>query len=263
MDIELIIMKEYFKPIQPFRKRMHPYDIGNSYSWYKTHYDKHFLNVVYDTDEQEFDALYHYHLTYFRAINNGSDDSDFYDHVKDLTEDGIVDLLKNDKPGFFFNRHGKINERKIKLRAFLNYLNNSYYNEQTIEAKDEIISKQVLEIEYLNKNLMELKLQLEDTRKLDTEDYINIPDGHLLKILDLFQKIQDVKIDSDKELVFSQTQIVWVKMVCKYFRHNHKEINFDTVRRYFPANRNDPSRRSASIPIKHSIFQITLSNKRF
>ncbi|RZJ91902.1 MAG: hypothetical protein EOO20_03665, partial [Chryseobacterium sp.] len=231
-------MKEFFKPIQPFRKREHPYDIGNSYSWYRTHYDRHFLNVVYDTDDQEFHALYCYHLEYFKLVNGGSNESEFFKHVRDLIKDGITDLLKDDKPGFFFNRHGKINERKIKLRAFLDYLYNSSYNDQTFEAKDEVISKQILEIESLNKNLIELKSQLEQTRKLDTGDYVNISDGHLLKLLDLFQKIQDIKIDSDKELVFSQTQIIWVKMICKYFRHNHKEINFDTVRRYFPANRN-------------------------
>ncbi|WP_443947398.1 hypothetical protein ACJVDH_09840 [Pedobacter sp. AW1-32] len=255
-------MKEYFKPIQPLRKRKHSYDIGNSFSWYRSHYDKHFLNVVYDTDYREFEALYQYHLKYFRMVNEGSNDAEFYKHVRDLVSDGIIDLLKADKPGSFFNRHGKINERKIKLRAFLDYLNSSSYNDEIFELKEEVISRQLLEIEALNKDLVELKSQLDQTRKLETGDYINISDGHLLKLLDLFQKIQDIKIDSYNELVFSQTQIVWVKMICKYFRHNHKEINFDTVRRYFPANRNDPSRRSASIPRKHSVFQISLSNKR-
>lgn len=37
-------MKEYFKPRARFKQKEHPFDIGMAFSWWKGHYDRHFLN---------------------------------------------------------------------------------------------------------------------------------------------------------------------------------------------------------------------------
>ncbi len=39
--------KEYFKPCIRFKRREHPYDIGMPFSWWTSHYDRHFLNNIY------------------------------------------------------------------------------------------------------------------------------------------------------------------------------------------------------------------------
>ena len=109
--------------------------------------------------------------------------------------------------------------------------------------------------------MAELKEELKAARKLDTEDFINIQDGELLTLVDLCRKMQNLELNG-KELVFSQTQTVWVKMICKNFKHGNKEIKFDTIRRYFPANPNEPSRRSAPVPAKSQHFQIVEAKKR-
>jgi len=68
--------------------------------------------------------------------------------------------------------------------------------------------------------------------------------------------MQEVKLPSRKELVFSEFQIVWVKMICKYFCEDHKEIDFDRVRRYFPKDKRNPGNRSSSVPPDHHHFEI-------
>jgi hypothetical protein len=65
--------KEYFKPCIRFKRREHPYDIGMPFSWWTSHYDRHFLNNIYDRNESEFDAFYHYHLSHFLKVNPGDE----------------------------------------------------------------------------------------------------------------------------------------------------------------------------------------------
>ncbi|WP_090473732.1 hypothetical protein [Mucilaginibacter sp. OK268] len=108
-----------------------------------------------------------------------------------------------------------------------------------------------------------LKEELKSARKLETEDYINIADGYLLSFLDICLQTQEAQLpDNSKELVFSQTQIVWCKMIAKYFREGNQEISLETIRRYFPADRNQPGAKYAKIPPQLRLFQIRPAKKR-
>jgi len=86
-------MKEYFKPLARFKKREHPFDIGMPFSWWRGHYDRHFLNTLYERNESEFDAFYNYHLDYFLKVNTGSLEVEFYKHLRDIIQDGIAVLF--------------------------------------------------------------------------------------------------------------------------------------------------------------------------
>ncbi len=86
--------KEYFKPCVRFKRREHPFDIGMSFSWWPGHYDRHFLNNLYERKGSEFSAFYRYHLDPFLKVNEGAQEVEFYKHLRDITNDGIAALIK-------------------------------------------------------------------------------------------------------------------------------------------------------------------------
>jgi len=51
-------------------------------------------------------------------------------------------------------------------------------------------------------------------------------------------------------------------MICKYFRKGDKEINYETIRRYFPSDKREPGDKHADIPAKSKLFTINPAKKR-
>jgi hypothetical protein len=100
-------------------------------------------------------------------------------------------------------------------------------------SNDEVISRQESEILALKKQIITLKSDLQIATSLETKQYINIPKNGLLSFLDLCIQMQDIKLPTSKEIVFAEFPIVWVKLICRYFREDHEEIDFNRVRRYF------------------------------
>lgn len=253
-------MKEYFKPRPRFGKREHPYDIGRPFSWWKSHADRHFLNNLYILDAGELEAFYRYHLDHFLSKNEGSDEKEYYGHVKDIVTDELDSLIKlgwqRSK-----KRHERNNAQKARLREFIAYLDGIDRWDGT-KTKEEIIAAKETEIRNLKEQLESIKQKLREAQKLDTDDYINIPKDHVLTFLDLCLQLQETKLPDGRELVFSQTQIVWVKMICKHFRQDNEEINYDSIRRYFPGDRRNPGSKYAPIPAKKKLFSIVPAKKR-
>lgn len=248
-------MKEYFKPRSRFKRKEHPFDIGMAFSWWKGHYDRHFLNSLYERSESELDDFYHYHLDYFFKVNEGGKEAEFFNHVWNITGDELAVLIKDDKR-HSKNQHERINTQKIKIREFIAYLKGiDQWN--TGKTKDEIIAAKEAEIRTLNERLAALKQELKAARKLETEDYINITNGYRNTVLDICLQLQDIKLPDGKELLLSQTQSVWMKMICKYFRDGDQEINFETIRRYFPGDKREPGDKHAPIPAKSKLFKIS------
>jgi len=124
------------------------------------------------------------------------------------------------------------------------------------KSNDEVISYQESEIISLRKQISQLKSELKKATELETRQYINIPKGRLLSFLDLCIQMQDIKLPTNKEIVFAEFPIVWVKLICKYFREDHEEIDFNRVRRYFPKDRRNPGSRSSAIPADQHLFEI-------
>ena len=248
-------MKEYFKPRARFKQKEHAFDIGRAFSWWKGHYDRHFLNSLHERSENEFDAFYRYHLDYFLKANEGAAEAEFFKHVWDIAGDELAVLIKDDKR-HSRSKHERNNIEKIQLRAFTEYLK-SIDQWNTGKAKDEIIAAKEEEIKILNEQLAAMKQELKAARKLETEDYINITSGYRNTVLDLYLQLQEIKMPDGKELLLSQTQSVWMKMICKYFREGDQEINFETIRRYFPGDKREPGFKHSPIPAKSKLFQIS------
>ena len=232
-------------------------DIGRPLFWPRENEDNHFLYRLYDKQEAQFPAFYQYHLDNFLKLYPDADEKEFFTHVWEIIDDTTAELKVKNR---YTSRHAMEFRNKQHLKSFLGYLK-TIDQWDTGRTKDEIIADKEGEIRSLKEQLAELKDELKAARKLDTEYFINIQDGELLTFVDLCRKMQKLELNG-KELVFSQTQTVWVKMICKNFKHGNKEIKFDTIRRYFPGNPNEPSRRSAAVPAKSQHFQIIPTNKR-
>jgi uncharacterized protein YegP (UPF0339 family) len=86
------------------------------------------------------------------------------------------------------------------------------------KSNDEVIVQQESEIYVLKQEIIQLKADLKKATALETDGYINIPDDYRNAILHMHLQMQELKTPEGKELMFSQTQSVWTKMICKYFR---------------------------------------------
>lgn len=241
---------KYFKPRRPFDLSPHKYDLGIFSGLKEGNEDNHFLAKLWKMPEEEYGAYYHYHLIYF-LNKKPQGEQDFFTYVWRITLTRIQFLEKEDP---FSSDHAKHMDRLHRLLLFQKYLR-SIDKWHTEKTQVEIIAEQAEEIRLLKTQIDGIKEELKAARKLETEYHINIADGQLLTLVDLFIKMQDLNIDG-KELVFSQIQIIWAKMICRYFRHGGKEIKFDTVRRYFPGDKDNPGIRSAPIPSKNQLYKI-------
>lgn len=253
-------MKEYFRPRRRFGKREHPYDIGRPFSWWKSHYDRHYLNILYKLDESELDAFYSYHLAYFMETNADAQEKEYHDRVRDIATDELTVLVRAGMHPSK-SRHERNNREKDRLRAFIAYLD-TIDRWDTAKTRDEIIAAKEAEIRNLKDQLEATRQELKTARKLETEDYINIPKDQLLTFIDLCLQLQEARLPDGRELLFSQTQIVWAKMICRHFREDNQPISLDTVRRYFPGDRRNPGSKYAAIPAKKKMFRIVEAKKR-
>jgi hypothetical protein len=154
------------------------------------------------------------------------------------------------------------NEREIiRLQKFTAMLI-SYDRWNIHKSNDAVIALQESEILALKTEVSQLKADRKKATALETEGYINIPEGYRNTVLHLHLQMQELKTPEGKELMFSQTQSVWMKMICKYFREGDKEINYETIRRYFPSDKREPGDKHADIPAKYRLFTINPTKKR-
>ena len=149
-----------------------------------------------------------------------------------------------------------------KLMQFQKYLR-SIDQWNTQKTLPEIIADQEEEIRKQQVEIAGLKEDLKTAKKLETQEFINIADGYLLSFVDICLQAQEALLpDTGKELVFSQSQIVWSKMIAKYFREGNNEISLETLRRYFPGNKKDPGIKYAKVPPELKLFKLTPARKR-
>src|SRR5690606_35628348 len=104
-------------------------------------------------------------------------------------------------------------QQKKVLRAFLDYLA-SIDQWNTTKTKNEIIAEKESEIRELKEVVEQLTQERKEAQKLETEGFINIPEGYVLTVVDLFVKLRKQELKDGRELAFAQVGIVWVKMIC-------------------------------------------------
>jgi hypothetical protein len=245
----------YFKIRYPFRKRKHRYDIGSPVGFWNLYDDNHFLVRLYQIGNQEQEAFYQYHLQY--AVSNGKClEAEFYAHVREIVSDHI-EALRKESP---FSRNHAYNRANLKvLRLFRDYLI-SINNYGYLDPVDITITRYNSEIVELKKQLAEKEKSLKELKAFETDQKIRITKGYLYTLVDLIQQIGELKVPGKDEmrLLRPSTEMVWVKMICRYFQHGEDEISMQTLRSYFPADRNNLGTKYREIQNKHKIFKVVL-----
>jgi hypothetical protein len=247
-----------FKPRDRFDFAKDTLDIGNPISWKRSHFLKHFFKRVFAINEYRLEEFYQRHLAYYLANHPNGTEEIFFKNFWSLIERQLKVLLGKD---VYDDNHIR-NEREIeRLQKFAELLI-SLDRWNIHKSNDAVIAQQDSEIHVLKQQIIQLKTDLKKATALETEGYINIADGYRNPVLDLYLQMQELKTPEGKELMFSQTQSVWTKMICKYFREGDKEINLETIRRYFPSDRREPGDKHADIPAKSKLFEIKPVKKR-
>jgi hypothetical protein len=164
------------------------------------------------------EEFYQHHLTYYLADHSDDTQEVFFKYFWSLIERQLNVLLSKD----VYDKNHLRNEQQIaRLQKFTELLI-SLDRWNIHKSNDAVIAQQDSEIYVLKQEVTQLKAALKKATALETEGYINIPDGYRNAVLHLCQQMQELKTPDGKELMFSQTQSVWTKMICKYFRVSDK-----------------------------------------
>jgi hypothetical protein len=244
--------KEYFKPCIRFKRREHPYDIGMPFSWWRGHYDRHFLNNLYERDTSEFDTFYHYHLAHFLKVNVGSEEPEFFKHVWDIIHDGIATLIKDDDKSSK-TKHDLTNKQKLHLRSFVTYLDsidqfNARPSQIVIAEKDAIIAR-------LQQQIADYQQQIQELNKLEVKQKIMVEENHLPTLIDLLQQMDDLTLPSGRFFLKCDNTSPYYKMISKYFSKGGSPISKETVKNYFgDKDKNIPPK--TPIPVDKKLFKI-------
>lgn len=242
----------YFKPRNRFDFSASTLDIGNPITWKQSHFLKHLFKRIFAIEETRFEEFYQHHLDYYlKGIYSGSEES-FFKNLFETVDRQLKVLNGRD----VYAENHVMNQRQLEHLQKLKNLLILKDKWNMHKAYDSIVAKQESDIYVLKQQIGILKLELKKATALETAQFIDIRKGGFLNFIDLVIQMQDIKLPSGKELVFAEFPIVWVKMICKYFREDHKEIDFDRVRRYFPKDRRNPGNRSSTIPSDQHLFEI-------
>jgi hypothetical protein len=233
-------------------------NIGNAITWKRSHFLKHLFKRIFAIHENRLNEFYHHHLDYYLAKNDRVNEELFFKHLWEIIERQLKVLMSRDIYGKNHVRTQKEMEHLKKFTLFLISLDQWNIH----KSNDSVIAQQESEILILKKQITTLKSDLQIATSLETKQYIDIPKGGLLSFLDLCIQMQDIKLPKGKEIVFAEFPIVWVKLICRYFREDHEEIDFNRIRRYFPKDRRNPGSRSSAIPSDQHLFEIKEIKKR-
>ena len=228
------------------------FDIGNWLTWDKEQLTRFVFHKIFQIGAARFPDFYHYHLKYYRSSQPDSDERSFHKYLWDLLSE---DLLRLQHISVF----SKKNVRNIRMKeilksnlAFLESIDRWNHGE-TAEAT---IARLQIQITNQENKIKELSSALKEARNLETDDYINIADGYLHSLLDLMLQLQEITLPDGRELVFSQTQAAWMKMICKHFKEADQPVKLNSIARYFPADKRDPGVKHAPIKEKFKLFII-------
>lgn len=229
------------------------FEIGNPIIQNKVQADNFFIKKLYDLTENEFEAYYNFHLSYFLESHSNQDEA-FFKYVHGIVTTRI-NYLNTLNP---FTGTAKRNvEPKKQLDAFLNFLK-TIDRWHTMQPLESVIREKDKHIDKLKQRIAELESQLKEAAKYDAAEKVVIDKGGLPAFMNLVDQIQDLTLPNGNKLSRSQTQSPWYKMIAKYFMHGDKEISIDTARNYFPAKKGDKPAKFIEIAEKDKLFKIVL-----
>ncbi|MCX3264197.1 hypothetical protein [Pedobacter agri] len=242
----------YFKPLDRFDFSSTTLDIGNPITWSRSHFLKHLFKRIFALDSTRFKEFYNHHLHYYLENIDEGQEQTYFKSLFEIVDRQLKVLNGRD---VYAENHVTTQRQLAHLENFMSLLI-SLDKWNIHKSFGSVVAKQESDIHELQRQIETLKLELKNATELETTQFINIPKGGFLSFVDLVIQMEEIKLPSGKQLVFAEFQIVWVKMICKYFREDNREIDFNRVRRYFPKDRRNPGTRSSSIPADQHLFEI-------
>lgn len=248
---------KYFKPHEPFDLNPHCYDVGIFTGLKNGFEDNLFIKKLFMLPYLEYGAYYDYHLIYFLG-KEPQGEQEFFTFVWQIVLRRI-NFIDHKNP--FNSSHALDMEILEKLLHFQKYLRSIdlWHTQKTLP---EIIADQHAEIRKQQSEIARLKEELKKATVLEKDGYINIRAGRSHTLYDIMHQLQEVKLPDGFELLYPADQIIWRRMICKFFREDHEEINFYTIHRYFPTDKKNPGDKYKDIADKDKLFKITPAKKR-
>ena len=199
---------------------------------------KHFINIIW---------------SYFLKANAGAQEVEFYKHLRDLIQDGIATLIKEDNPGSK-TKHERTNVQKAQLRAFADYLNS--IDQWAVRPRLEVYTEKDATIARLQNQIAALEKQISEMKEYDVVQKIRIEEGHLPTVIDLIQQLRDLQLPADRNLLRCDYKAPYYKMISKYFSIDGKDIPIDTAKNYFSDKQNDIGVKGTLVPTENKLFKI-------
>lgn len=244
----------FFKPRKPFSFSPHPYDLGTFIGLWYSHDDNHFLLKIYRIDEKKFADYYSYHLNY-ALKNNLVNQEEFFRHVWQIVQ---IRIKHFEAQNPFSNNHGIHKESLKKLQQFEKYLKSvdiwdARPSHMIIEEKENTIQRQKEIIEELQAYLDELKV-------FEVSQKIRIEEGYVATFIDLLKQIEKLELPSGRKLILSDHQIVYPRLIGKYFSDGGDDLPVETLRNYYVGNKGDITSKGTEIKPDHKLFRIVPVN---
>lgn len=250
---------EFFKPRGRFDISKSTLDIGNPFFWDRKHILKHFFLRVFVIPTNKWDVFYNNHLTYYLKKYPEAKEETFFNFLWSLVATRLKTL--GDKDIYESKTHVRDQKEIAQLKSFTAFLI-SIDKWNFHETDKEIILRQQAQLNTQQNKITKLSEELRAFKLLEPTDQINIHKGNLLTLVDLFLQLKELKLDDKKELVFSITQAVWMKMICKYFTENNEPIKFERLKRYFSPDPENPLNvKHADVPSEKRLFKIIPAKK--
>ena len=240
----------YFKPRTPFSFLPHQYDLGTFMGLWHSHDDNHFLLKIYRIEEREFADYYNYHLKY-ALENNLVNQEEFFRHVWQIVKIRIKHFEIQDP---FSNNHGVHKDSLKRLQKFGKYLKSidvwdARPPHLVIEEKENTIQKQEQTIEELQARLDELKV-------FEVSQKIRIEEGYVATFIDLLKQVEKLELPSGRKLMLSDHQIVYPRLIGKYFSDGGDDLSVETLRNYYVGKNGDVTSKGTEIKAEHKLFRI-------
>lgn len=248
---------KYFKAHEAYDLNPHRYDVGTIIGLKNGYEDNLFIRKLFTLPEQEYPAYYGYHVTYYLG-KEPEGEEEFFTFVWQIVLRRI-NFIEHKNP--FNSSHALDMELLDKLTNFQKYLRSidQWHTQKTLP---EIIADQHAEIRKQQSEIARLKSELNKATTLEKEGYINIRAGRSHTLYDIIHQLQDIKLPDKLELLYPADQIIWRRMICKFFREDHKEINFHTIYRYFPTDKKNLGNKYKEIDQKDKLLTIVIAKKR-
>lgn len=202
------MINAYFKLRNPFTFSPDRFELGRPFTFYRSYADNFFFLKLYELDEDEYPAFYHFHLAYLLK-ENAVEEKEFFSYVYELITTRI-NYFKQQTP--FSSRHVTNKESLRKCNQFLRFLHSidQWNHHKSLEI---LLAEKEEQIQNLKSQIENLENQIKELNQYESAEKISIVEGKLATVIDLFRQIQELTLPDDKRIFRSQTQSPWYKML--------------------------------------------------